>query len=168
MKKWYLLYCKRGEQIRAKQHLENQGVECFYPTIEVEKILRGKRQTKSEPLFPSYIFVRFDFEIGPTFTTVRSTRGVVDFVKFGAHPKELQGDLIYELKLLEQEGHESALQWSNLPKPGDSIKVKSGQFAGIEAIFQEQDGETRSIMLVKMISQTVPVSIENSDLELKG
>ncbi|MCG6322281.1 transcription/translation regulatory transformer protein RfaH, partial [Vibrio alginolyticus] len=29
MKKWYLLYCKRGEQIRAKQHLENQGVECF-------------------------------------------------------------------------------------------------------------------------------------------
>ncbi|WP_325205819.1 transcriptional regulator [Vibrio sp. 03_296] len=55
-----------------------------------------------------------------------------------------------------------------MPKPGDSIKVKSGQFAGIEAIFQEQDGETRSIMLVKMISQTVPVSIENSDLELKG
>ncbi|MCG6316076.1 transcription/translation regulatory transformer protein RfaH [Vibrio vulnificus] len=168
MKKWYLLYCKRGEQIRAKQHLENQGVECFYPTIEVEKILRGKRQTKSEPLFPSYIFVRFDFEIGPTFTTVRSTRGVVDFVKFGTQPKELQGDLIYELKLLEQEGHQSALQGSNLPKQGDSIKVKSGQFAGIEAIFQEQDGETRSIMLVKMISQTVPVSIENSDLELKG
>lgn len=89
-------------------------------------------------------------------------------MKFGAQPKELQGDLIYELKLLEQEGHQSALQGSNLPKPGDSIKVKSGQFAGIEAIFQEQDGETRSIMLVKMISQTVPVSIENSDLELKG
>lgn len=168
MKKWYLLYCKRGEQLRAKQHLENQGVECFYPTIEVEKILRGKRQIKNEPLFPSYIFVRFDFELGPTFTTVRSTRGVVDFVKFGAHPKELESDLIDELKLLEQEGHQTKSLASNLPKPGETIKVKSGQFAGIEAIFQEQDGETRSIMLVKMISQTVPVSIENSDLEFNG
>ncbi|MCQ4504528.1 transcription/translation regulatory transformer protein RfaH, partial [Vibrio parahaemolyticus] len=50
MKRWYLLYCNRGEQIRAKQHLENQGVECFYPTEEVEKILRGKRQKVEEPV----------------------------------------------------------------------------------------------------------------------
>ncbi|HGH8102639.1 TPA: transcription termination/antitermination NusG family protein, partial [Vibrio cholerae] len=44
MKRWYLLYCKRGEQQRAKMHLENQSVECFYPEVCVEKILRGKRQ----------------------------------------------------------------------------------------------------------------------------
>ncbi|KGK13007.1 transcription/translation regulatory transformer protein RfaH [Vibrio navarrensis] len=165
MKRWYLLYCKRGEQLRAKQHLENQGVECFYPTIVVEKILRGKRQKKSEPLFPSYIFVRFDFELGPTFTTVRSTRGVVDFVRFGAQPKELQGDLIFELKE-HQKGNDICVEAKSLPRPGASIRVKKGQFAGIDAIFQEQDGETRSIMLVKMISQVVPVSISNSDLEL--
>ncbi|MRY60821.1 transcription/translation regulatory transformer protein RfaH, partial [Parabacteroides distasonis] len=29
MKRWYLVYCKRGDQKRAQQHLENQGVECF-------------------------------------------------------------------------------------------------------------------------------------------
>lgn len=167
MKRWYLLYCKRGEQLRAKQHLENQGVECFYPTIMVEKILRGKRQKKSEPLFPSYIFVRFDFELGPTFTTVRSTRGVVDFVRFGAQPKELQGDLIFELKEYQKES-DVFVEAKSLPRPGASIRVKKGQFAGIDAIFQEQDGETRSIMLVKMISQVVPVSISNSDLELGG
>lgn len=61
MKRWYLLYCKRGEQQRAKMHLENQSVECFYPEVCVEKILRGKRQMVQEPLFPSYMFVRFDF-----------------------------------------------------------------------------------------------------------
>ncbi len=64
-------------------HLENQSVECFYPEVCVEKILRGKRQMVQEPLFPSYMFVRFDFENGPSFTTVRSTRGVVDFVRLG-------------------------------------------------------------------------------------
>ncbi|MCW8332736.1 transcription/translation regulatory transformer protein RfaH [Vibrio sp. SCSIO 43135] len=164
MKRWYLLYCKRGEQLRAKLHLENQGVECYYPEIEVEKIVRGKRQTKTEPLFPCYVFVRFDFEIGPTFTTVRSTRGVVDFVRQGPQPQELQGDLVYGLKQIEREAVEPNTE--ALPEKGQTVRVKGGQFAGIEAIYQEADGEARSIMLVKMISQVVPMSIKNSDLDL--
>ncbi|HHF0483015.1 TPA: transcription/translation regulatory transformer protein RfaH [Vibrio antiquarius] len=166
MKRWYLLYCKRGEQVRAKQHLENQGVECFYPTVEAEKILRGKRQKVEEPLFPCYVFAYFDYEQGPNFTSVRSTRGVVDFVRFGAQPKEVQGDLVFELMQLEKCCNENAAS-ECMPKPGDQIRVKSGQFAGIDAIFQEQDGEKRSIMLVQMITKRVPVSIDNSDLDLQ-
>ncbi|ABU70308.1 transcription/translation regulatory transformer protein RfaH [Vibrio campbellii] len=166
MKRWYLLYCKRGEQVRAKQHLENQGVECFYPTVEVEKILHGKRQKVEEPLFPCYVFARFDYEEGPNFTSVRSTRGVVDFVRFGVQPKEIQGDLVYELKQLDK-CIDDQTDAESMLKPGDQVRVKSGQFAGIDAIFQEQDGEKRSIMLVQMITKRVPVSIDNSDLDLK-
>lgn len=166
MKRWYLLYCRRGEQLRAKMHLENQGVECFYPEIEVEKIRRGKRQTVKEPLFPSYMFVRFDFNVGPSFTTVRSTRGVSDFIRFGSEPKELQGDLIYDLKQLESSA-KSETPSVELPKPGQEIEVKGGQFCGLKAIYQEPDGETRSIMLVKMISQPVALSIDNKHLDFK-
>ncbi len=28
MKSWYLLYCKRGQILRAKEHLERQTVNC--------------------------------------------------------------------------------------------------------------------------------------------
>ncbi len=49
-----------------------------------------------------------------------------------------------------------------------SAKITSGQFAGIEAIFHQKDGEARSIMLVKMISQVVPISIENEALQARG
>ncbi|MGL4829334.1 MAG: transcription/translation regulatory transformer protein RfaH [Vibrio sp.] len=164
MKRWYLLYCKRGEQQRAKIHLENQNVECFYPEVRVEKILRGKRQMVQEPLFPSYMFVRFDFEKGPSFTTVRSTRGVVDFVRLGSHPRELQGDLIFQLKQFDYEQLKGVSK--QLPEKGQVVRVARGQFAGIEAIYQEPDGDARSIMLVKMISQQVPMSIDNSDWEI--
>lgn len=164
MKRWYLLYCKRGDQRRAKAHLENQGVECFYPEIELERILRGKRQVVKEPLFPSYMFIYFDFEIGPTFTSVRSTRGVVDFIRFGSHPKELDSDLIAELKLLDQ--LKLPVASFNIPEKGQVVRLKGGQFSGIDAIYQEPDGETRSIMLVKMISQVIPMSIDNKHLEL--
>ncbi|MDT3846852.1 MAG: transcription/translation regulatory transformer protein RfaH [Vibrio anguillarum] len=164
MKRWYLLYCKRGDQRRAKAHLENQGVECFYPEIELERILRGKRQVVKEPLFPSYMFIYFDFEIGPTFTSVRSTRGVVDFIRFGSHQKELDSDLIEELKLLDQ--LKLPVASFNIPEKGQVVRLKGGQFSGIDAIYQEPDGETRSIMLVKMISQVIPMSIDNKHLEL--
>ncbi|EKO3558313.1 transcription/translation regulatory transformer protein RfaH [Vibrio metschnikovii] len=164
MKGWYLLYCKRGEQARAKSHLENQGVECFYPQMEVEKILRGKRKKVQEPVFPSYIFVCFDYKQGPTFTTVRSTRGVVDFVRFGPEPKELSEALVTELKKLEYLPDHEQL---GLPAVGQEIEVKGGQFCGIRALYQEPDGDARSMMLVQMINQPVVISIDNKDLDLK-
>tara|TARA_Y100001956_G_scaffold75408_1_gene83348 strand:- start:3380 stop:3877 length:498 start_codon:yes stop_codon:yes gene_type:complete len=165
MKEWYLLYCKRSEQQRAKLHLENQGVECYYPETQIEKIVRGKRQVKTEPLFPSYIFARFDVEQGPTFTTVRSTRGVVDFVRRGSLPQVLQGDLILTMKEIEK--LQAAPTQDALPEKGDAVNVLTGQFAGIEAIYQEPDGETRSILLVNMLSKQVEVTVDNKDIDLQ-
>ena len=162
MKRWYLLYCKRGDLTRAKMHLKNQGVECYYPEIDIEKITRGRRRTVREPLFASYMFVRFDYELGPSFTTVRSTRGVVDFVRLGQLPQEVQGDLIYKLK------QQIDISISNtLPEKGQEVHIVQGQFAGITAIYSEPDGEKRSILLIKLINQTVEVKIDNSNIDLK-
>jgi len=166
MKRWYLLYCKRGDLARARLHLENQGVECYYPEMQVEKLVRGKRKVVTEPLFSSYLFVRFDYEAGPTFTTVRSSRGVVDFVRQGSYPQEVQGDLIYELKQVEQQAVEPMV--TSLPDKGQVVRIKQGQFAGLDAIYSEADGELRSILLIKLISQTVEVRVSNSDIELQG
>ena len=85
MQAWYLLYCKRGQLQRAMEHLERQDVNCLAPTIALEKIVRGKRTTVSEPLFPNYLFVEFDPEIIHT-TTISATRGVNNFVRFGNLP----------------------------------------------------------------------------------
>ncbi|MBF4190081.1 hypothetical protein ISX56_27700, partial [Serratia ureilytica] len=43
MESWYLLYCKRGQLLRAQEHLERQQVNCLSPIITLEKIVRGKR-----------------------------------------------------------------------------------------------------------------------------
>ncbi|BBC39541.1 transcription antitermination protein RfaH [Photobacterium damselae subsp. piscicida] len=71
MKGWYLLYCKRSEQERAVINLDRQGVECYYPQVRIDKIVRGKKQEVLEPLFPSYVFVYFDPE-QVSYTSVRS------------------------------------------------------------------------------------------------
>lgn len=165
MKHWYLLYCKRGDQARAKSHLENQGVECYYPVVEIEKVVRGKRKLVTEPLFASYMFVYFDYKEGPTFTTVRSTRGVVDFIRRGISPIEVNSNLVTELK--EFEKNSTLYRNEALPEVGQEVVITEGQFVGVEAIYKEPDGEKRSILLITLMNQTIPVSVDNKDIEVK-
>lgn len=165
MKRWYLLYCKRGDQARAKGHLENQGVECYYPVVEISKVVRGKRQTVTEPLFASYMFVYFDYEVGPSFTSLRSTRGVVDFIRQGRYPQEVRSSIVDEIKAYEEQV-DGPLP-SKLPKPGQEVRITEGQFSDVAAIYQESDGEKRSILLITLMNQKVPVSVDNRDIEVK-
>lgn len=165
MKDWYLLYCKRSEQERAVLNLDRQGVECYYPQVTVQKVVRGKRVEASEPLFPSYIFVYFDPET-LSYTTVRSTRGVADFIRQGAKPQRVQQEIVYGLMMNEDsEEHQKLL--SSFPEPGETLKLEQGQFTGIEAIYQEADGEKRSFMLINLLGKPVKVSIENTDIAKK-
>ena len=71
--------------VTSPEHLERQSVNCLMPTIALEKIIRGKRTMVSEPLFPNYLFIEFDPEVIHT-TTISATRGVNNFVRFGALP----------------------------------------------------------------------------------
>ncbi|PSU33203.1 transcription/translation regulatory transformer protein RfaH [Photobacterium lutimaris] len=165
MKDWYLLYCKRSEQERAVINLDRQGVECYYPQVTVDKIVRGKRVTAFEPLFPGYMFAYFDPE-NISYTTVRSTRGVADFIRQGARPQTVNPDLIYSL-MINEDSEEHQKKLSDLPKPGESLKLTQGQFKGIEAIYQEPDGEKRSFMMIQLLGKPVKVSVQNEDLVKK-
>ena len=62
---WFLLYCKPREEERGLKHLQNQGIEAFYPTINVEKVRKGIRSTTSEALFPNYLFEAFSHGASP-------------------------------------------------------------------------------------------------------
>ncbi|PTP17561.1 transcription/translation regulatory transformer protein RfaH [Vibrio splendidus] len=163
MKAWYLLYCKRHEQMRAEIHLKNQGVDCYYPKFRVNKMKKGKIISSTEPLFPSYIFIQFDYEIGPSFTSIRSTRGVVDFVRKGNVPIEVDASLITSLENLTVKANVE--QKKN--KRGDVIKIKRGQFSGVEAVFYESGGDARSIILINLINTRTKVSIENEDIDFQ-
>ncbi|HCJ30844.1 MAG TPA: transcription/translation regulatory transformer protein RfaH, partial [Pseudomonas sp.] len=78
---WYLVQCRVRQDERAEENLTRQGYECLRPTITRERLLRGRRQSVVESLFPGYLFIRLGAEAdwGP----LRSTRGVLRVVGFG-------------------------------------------------------------------------------------
>ncbi|GKW26598.1 transcription/translation regulatory transformer protein RfaH [Pectobacterium polonicum] len=158
MEAWYLLYCKRGQLLRAKEHLERQEVICVSPMITLDKIVRGKRTEVCEPLFPNYLFVEFDPERIHT-TTISATRGVSNFVRFGALPAIIPQQVIDELSLRPMQEVIDPLT----PQPGDSVVITDGVFSGLQAIYTEPDGEARSMLLLNMLNKQVKHSIDNRE-----
>ncbi|WP_034949349.1 transcription/translation regulatory transformer protein RfaH [Erwinia oleae] len=160
MESWYLLYCKRGQLLRAKEHLERQAVHCLSPMIEIEKLVRGKRAQVSELLFPNYLFIEFDPERIHT-TTISATRGVSHFVRFGSQPATVSQAVITAL----QTEQPASLIDPELPVPGDSVVITEGTFEGIKAIFAEPDGEARSMLLLTLLNKQIMRSVDNKQFQ---
>lgn len=156
MESWYLLYCKRGQLLRAQEHLERQAVHCLSPMVSLEKTVRGKPTRVSEPLFPNYLFVEFDPESIHT-TTISATRGVSHFVRFGNQPATVPLDVINAL----QTHPALSIDDGGLPKAGDTVVITEGAFEGLKAIFTEPDGEARSMLLLNLLNKQVVRSVAN-------
>ncbi|AHF75371.1 Transcriptional activator [Sodalis praecaptivus] len=156
MEAWYLLYCKRGQLLRAKEHLERQAVACLTPMVTLEKIIRGKRTETCEPLFPNYLFIEFDPETIHT-TTISATRGVSHFVRFGSLPVIIPAEVIQELR---DHSFDNVTD-PETPSTGDKVLITAGVFEGLQAIYTEPDGEARSMLLLNLLNKQVYQSLDN-------
>lgn len=159
MKEWYLAYCRHREEGRASMHLRNQGVDSYYPQVQVERLQRGQRIARMEPMFPSYLFVQVDLDTFPPYR-LNATRGLRHMVRFGNQWTKLPKELVFSLMCQEDSDDVRALL-NHLPCCGDKVLIQEGAFAGLEALYQEPDGDKRSILLLEMLHNQVRHSIEN-------
>ena len=161
---WYVVHTKIRQEALAMTNLNRQGFECYIPMIKMEKLRRHKATLVEEPMFPRYLFIRLDSSgSGPSWSPIRSTVGVSQLVRFGGQPAVVDAKLIALLRSREQVG-----QPERLFKSGEKVVVADGPFAGIEAIFKTADAESRSMILLDMLSKPVALRIETASLRKTG
>ncbi|WP_460840255.1 transcription/translation regulatory transformer protein RfaH [Noviherbaspirillum agri] len=137
---------KPRQEFRALEHLQNQGFNCFLPTLKTERIIRGKVDTGVEPLFSRYLFVRLSQASG-NWSPIRSTRGVSKLVAFGGRFAMLPDACVEALRGMQQ------MSPQKLFAPGERVAITSGPFAGLEGIYQLPDGEARALVLIDLMNQ---------------
>ncbi|MDQ7050421.1 MAG: transcription/translation regulatory transformer protein RfaH [Enterobacterales bacterium] len=158
---WYLLAAKPKQEFRALEQLQNQKILAFCPKIKVEKLRRGKKCVVEEALFAGYLFVCISMD-SPNWYKVRSTRGVRDWVKFGGEIAKLPRELAQQLIELDQNlKQQPVLSRFN---QGQKVRILSGPFAGLKAIYQQEDGESRSLILVEFLGQSNRLKVENEQI----
>jgi transcriptional antiterminator RfaH len=158
---WYLIHSKPRQEKVALENLERQGYPCYLPVLRLEKLRRGAVVVSDEPLFSRYLFVQLDTDSSArSWTPIHSTRGVSRLVRFGVEPARVDDGLIAMLR--EQAAQVGLAQ--RLFEPGQKVQVTDGPFAGVEGIFQLNDGEARAMVLIELLSRQVSLPVHPAAL----
>ena len=154
---WYLIHSKFRQEKCALDNLQQQGYECYLPTIPSEKLRRGLLTVSAEPLFPQYLFIRLgQGDSAKSWAPIRSTKGVRHLVSFGIEPVRVHDSLIELLHTQEALAQTEPMQ---LFKTGERVRLTEKPLAGIEGIYQMTDGEHRAVVLIEILSKSVAVRV---------
>lgn len=163
---WYIVHTKPRQEKRALQNLEQQGYQCYLPTIPSEKIHQGLLAVGDEPLFPRYLFIHLGLgDSAKSWGPIRSTKGVGRLVSFGIEPAKVDEALIAYLKAQEASVQDTPERFF---RQGERVRLTEGAFAGIEGIYQVAEGERRVMVLIELLSKPVSVRVSPAGLRKVG
>ena len=147
--KWYVISTKPYQENHAAMNLETVGVTAFCPKIKQKKTLQGRELSVIAPLFPGYLFARFDIQ--SQYRAVTYARGVRKLVSFGSMPAMVDDIVVDSIKMRMSDG------CLVLPQPsfehGQVVKIQSGPLQGLEAVFERQmSDQQRAVLLLKALA----------------
>lgn len=162
---WLLIQTKAKQEEIAKLNLENQNFKTFMPYITFPSIT--DKSCQKQIMFPGYIFIYVDPK-KDNLSPVRSTRGVLGFVRFGESFAVVQNNTIKSL--LSKCDDESILEidYKVLEfKRDDPVKIQGGQLQGMKAKFISKRGKDRVRILLTSSKKNLVIELPESSLEKK-
>jgi len=162
---WYVLYTKAQEEHRAEKNLTAWGIETFYPQIKKKQFnqFTGKATEFSRPLFPRYLFARFDVE--ETLHKIYNTRGVEKVIGFNCIPTPVDDQVI---ALIQSKVVDGFVRLNDDLRRGDEVRINKGSLTGINGIFdRKMKDKSRIMILLNTINYQASLIVE-SDLVQKA
>lgn len=141
---WYALNTKPHQEDSAQLNLQRLGVETFCPLLKQTKVIQRRRQTVIDPLFPGYLFARFNPDIH--YRAVKYAKGVRRVVIFGSDPAIVDDEIIESIKLRLQDGYVTVQR--PLFTPGQTVRIQTGPLQGLEAIFEQEISDQHRVALL--------------------
>lgn len=160
---WYAVQTKPQEELRATNNLNIWRVETFAPTWRQRQPNRssGNISYTLRPLFPGYIFARFDAL--KSLRKITYTRGVRRVVNFGNGPVPIHEEIIEFIRARVKDG---IVEMDEDFQAGDRVRIKEGPLAGLVGIFQRSAGSNERVsVLMTTIKYQSHVTIDRQLIE---
>ena len=141
---WYAVSTKSHQEKQAELHIKQYGIECFLPLLKENKIIRRTRKVVIEPLFPGYLFARFDPD--KHCRAVSYATGVRKVVEFGSGPVELDATMIDAIKERLNNGYVTLMPLRLVH--GQVVHINGGPLAGLEAVFVREMTDRNRVLLL--------------------
>ncbi|MCK4894165.1 MAG: UpxY family transcription antiterminator, partial [Calditrichia bacterium] len=140
--------------------LIEKGVDAFLPVVERVRQWKDRKKRVEMPLFNSYVFVRIDLK--DRYYSLQ-THGVVRLVSFGGNPASIPDWQIEQLQQVIK--HPDTLELEHYLREGDWVEVTVGPFKGVKGRLKELRGQTRLVINIDGIYQSVSFVIDKDQVE---
>jgi transcriptional antiterminator RfaH len=159
---WYVIQTKPKKEEEAESYLSTRGVEMFNPLMETFALRNGGMNKELKPLFPGYIFGKFDLE--QNYPLVRWARGVKKILGFGSYPTPISEEIIEIIK--GRTDTQGIVRVKYHFEPNDVVRIKTGPLKDLLGIFERWLSNSERVkILLNLIGYQPAVEIHCSMIE---
>jgi transcription antitermination factor NusG len=154
---WFALQVRTRQEASVAQQLNGQGYERFLPLYKLRKRWSDRIKEVNTPLFPGYLFCRFNPQDR---LPILKTPGVIQIVGFNNGPTAVDEAEIRSIQTLVTAGvpHQP---WPFLAA-GDRVRIESGPLLGLEGILIDVKRSHRLVLSVTLLQRSVAVEIDSA------
>jgi transcription termination/antitermination protein NusG len=156
---WYGIRTRSNHESVAAMVLNGKGYDPYLPLYRVRRRRADSVVESDHPLFPGYLFCRFDAKKR---LPILTTTGVISVLGFGREPVPIPDEEIEAVR---------AVLRSGLPaepcaylREGQRVRVMSGSLEGVEGILLKKKSQARMVVSVTMLQRSISVEIDGDRL----
>jgi transcription antitermination factor NusG len=160
--RWYALHTRSNFEARIAGDLAGKGFTTYLPAFDEIHRWKDRKKAVSVPVFPGYVFAQFP-DLPAERLAVLKTRGLVRILGFGSGIEPVRDDEIARL----QQMLNAQVPCSVHPfiREGDLVRVKRGVLKGLEGYLIRIKSQSRLVISVTLISQSVATEIDSNNIE---
>jgi transcriptional antiterminator RfaH len=160
---WYVIQTKPKKEEEARSYLSMKGLEIFNPLMENFVIRNGTINKEYKPLFPGYMFGKFDLE--QDYSLVRWGRGVKKILGLGGNYPTPVSEEVVEIIMRRTDGN-GIVRESYRFEANDRIRIKSGPLKDLLGIFERWVSDSERVrVLLNLIGYQPGVELHYSMIE---
>ncbi len=159
LQRWYALQVRTRWEGSTALLLSGKGYETLLPTYKAKKRWSGKPKEFNVPLFPGYVFCRFDAQKR---LPVLVTPGVISVVACSKVPLPVDEGEIAALQTVVATGL-LAEPWPYL-ELGQKVRIESEPLRGLEGILISFKGNHRIVLSVSLLRRSVALEVDQSSV----
>jgi transcription antitermination factor NusG len=152
---WYGIRTRSNFEKLATSALLNKGYEAFLPTYNERRQRSDRVVENTVPLFPGYLFCRFNTK---NMTPVLSCPGVVSVVGFARQPAAIPDTQIEAVQALLQSG--LPVESVGLLQEGQQVRITRGALAGLQGTLLKKKTAWKFVVSVDLLQRSVAVELD--------
>ena len=151
---WFALQVRSRYERVTSAILRDKGYEEFVPMSWVTREWSDRRKKIEIPLFPGYVFCRFDISV---LAPILSTVGAIRLLGNGKEAISISNEEIENIQAVMRSGQLATAH--TYLKLGQRVRINEGPLSGIEGILINVQNNRRLVLSIDLIQSSIAVEV---------